>query len=44
MKLNGPTLSGIMEGDEFEGDDVGEDENLFKSKLVQRTGIPHVLI
>ena len=32
MKLNGPTLSGTMEGDDFEGDGVGEDDNLFKSK------------
>ena len=40
VKLNGSTLSGILEDDEFEGDDVGEDDNFFKSKLVQRTGSP----
>ena len=44
VKLNGPTLSGIMEGDDFEGDDVGEDDNLFKSKLVQRTCIPQLAV
>ena len=33
-----------MEGDDFEGDGVGEDDNLFKSKLVQRTSIPQLAV
>ena len=28
----------------IEGDGVGEDDNLFKSKLVQRTGIPQLAV
>ena len=44
VKLSGPTLSGTMEGDDFERDGVGEDDNIFKSKLVQRTGIPQLAV
>ena len=44
VKLNGSTLSGTMEGDGSEGDDAGDEENLFKSRLVQRTGIPQLAV
>ena len=42
VKLNDSALSDILEEDEFEGDDVGEDDNLFKCKLVQSTGSPQL--
>ena len=42
VKLNGSTLEGSIEGGVSAADNAGKDDNLFKSKLVQSTGIPHL--
>ena len=41
VKLKWSTPTGAMEGDDSDTGEAGEGENLFKSRLVQRTGIPH---
>ena len=41
VKLNDSTLSDMLQ-EEFEGDAVGEEDNLFKSKLVHNIGSPQL--